>query len=242
MKMRYDPDLEFLGKCKSNELDPLVRTLTLSSDGLPRVTSTLELTEEYKAHNPKHKKYWRLVAAELQYFGADSAMTLLRGNKGVPYRRILKDVCKKMEVTYEDHTPTEEIETKLLLKMAGDAFSKLTPEELGGVADELGVKVPDEVVALTAEVLLKIIMKMGKFKTYQLALQIANAVGNGVARAIGTGGIPFVANTALVRSVHVWLGPVGWGLTALWAASIVTGPAYRVTVPAVLQVIALRRQ
>ncbi len=241
MQMREDPDLEFMAECKSKELDPLVRVLTHGKDGTPRLTGGLDLTEEYKAHHPKHRKYWRLVAAELQYYGADSAMTVLRGNKGVPYREILTDVCKRLKVNYKDDSPVEVIETNLLMKMGMDIFEQMTPEEMGEIADEIGVKRPSGVSGWTATVLVQIILKQGAFATYKWALIIANAIANAIAGAIATGGLPFVANTILVRTLHGLIGPVGWGLTALWAASIVTGPAYRVTIPAVLQVIALRR-
>ena len=241
MQMRDDPDLEFLGECKSKELDPLVRVLTHGEDGIQRVTGTLDLTEEYKAHHPKHRKYWRLVAAELQYYGADSAMTLLRGNKGVPYREILTDVCDRLKVNYKDDSSVEQIETNLLMKIGMDIFEEMTPEEMQEVADEIGVKRPRGTLSWTGTVLLKIVLKKGAFTTYKLALIIANAVANAVAGAIATGGLPFVANTIFVKILHRLIGPVGWGITALWAASIVTGPAYRVTIPAVLQVIALRR-
>ena len=241
MQMRDDPDLEFLGDCKGKELDPLVGVLTHGKDGIQRVTGTLDLTEEYKAHHPKHRKYWRLIAAELQYYGADSAMTLLRGNKGVPYREILTDVCDRLKVNYKDDSPIEQIETNLLMKMGLDIFEEMTPEEMQEIADEIGVNPPRGTSRWTATVLLQIILKKGAFATYKLALVIANAFVNAVARAIATGGLPFVANTILVKILHRLMGPVGWGVTALWAASIVTGPAYRITIPAVLQVIALRR-
>ena len=241
MQMREDPDLEFMAECKSEELDPLVRVLTHGKDGTPRLTGSLDLTEEYQTHHPKHRKYWRLVAAELQYYGADSAMTVLRGNKGVPYREILTDVCKRLKVNYKDDSSIEIIETNLLMKVGMDIFEQMTPEEMGEIADEIGVKRPSGVSSWTATVLVQIILRQGAFATYKWALIIANSIANAIAGAIATGGLPFVANTVLVRVLHNLIGPIGWGLTALWAASIVTGPAYRVTVPAVLQVIALRR-
>ena len=37
-------------------------------------------------------------------------------------------------------------------------------------------------------------------------------------------------------------GPIGWAITGLWTAIDVAGAAYRVTIPAVIQVAALRQR
>ena len=37
------------------------------------------------------------------------------------------------------------------------------------------------------------------------------------------------------------LGPVGWVLTALWTLLDIAGPAYRVTIPAVIQITYIRQ-
>lgn len=128
------------------------------------------------------------------------------------------------------------------MKLGMDIFGEMTPEEMQKVADEIGVKRPPDASAWTATILVQVILKKGGFAVYKWALIVANSIANAIAGTIATGGLPFVANTLLVRTVHGLIGPVGWGLTALWAASIVTGPAYRVTVPAVLQVIALKEE
>ena len=36
-------------------------------------------------------------------------------------------------------------------------------------------------------------------------------------------------------------GPVGWALTGAWTLTDVAGPAYRVTIPAVIQIALLRK-
>ncbi|MDE6045338.1 MAG: hypothetical protein K2F85_07480 [Helicobacter sp.] len=39
----------------------------------------------------------------------------------------------------------------------------------------------------------------------------------------------------------VFLGPIGWIITALWTALDIAGPAYRVTIPATIQIACMRQ-
>ena len=48
------------------------------------------------------------------------------------------------------------------------------------------------------------------------------------------------ANAALTRSLCVFAGPIGWVVTAVWTLLDIAGPAYRVTIPAVIQVAYMR--
>jgi hypothetical protein len=45
----------------------------------------------------------------------------------------------------------------------------------------------------------------------------------------------------LVKAVAVFAGPVGWALDAIWGGMLAAGPAYRVTIPCVVQVAFIRQ-
>jgi len=49
-------------------------------------------------------------------------------------------------------------------------------------------------------------------------------------------------NVILTRTMAILTGPIGWVITGLWTAVDIAGPAYRVTIPAVIQVAALRQK
>jgi len=49
-------------------------------------------------------------------------------------------------------------------------------------------------------------------------------------------------NLALTRTLAVLTGPIGWSITGLWTTIDAAGPAYRVTIPAVIQVAVLRQK
>lgn len=238
MAYRYDSDLEFLGRMNSEDLDDLVYCLTHDRDGSVRLTEELTTNELYKQHYPDHVKYWELIAAEIQCFGANTFATMLRGGKGVKYKEILMDVCDKMKVNYNKDSSVERIEGNLLMKVLIDALEKMSPEELKELAEATGVK---NTSGITAEIMVGVfqaIFRAGGFKSYQLTVIVVNAV----LKALIGRGLSFAGNVALTRIMAILTGPIGWVITGLWTVIDIAGPAYRVTIPAVIQVAALRQK
>jgi Ubiquinol-cytochrome C chaperone len=45
-----------------------------------------------------------------------------------------------------------------------------------------------------------------------------------------------------MRSISAFAGPVGWAVTAIWTAFDLASPAYRVTVPCVVQLAYMRQK
>lgn len=235
MAYREDSDLVFLAKCSDEELDALVSILTTGKDGEVRYTESLTNQERYKAHNPQHSKYWQEIAEELQTYGANSLASMFRGGKGVFYKEVLADVCKKLKVNHSKNASVESMERNLLMKLFEEAVEKMSPQELKEVAGELELKTTSFTSqAVTAAI--QTLIRTNGVLYYKLALIIANSV----AKAIIGRGLTFAGNTALVRSISVFAGPVGWALTAAWTLTDIAGPAYRVTMPAVIQVACLR--
>ena len=238
MAYREDSDLEFLGQMKSEDLNDLVYCLTRDKDGDTRLTEELTNNELYKQYHPDHHQYWKEIAAEIQCFGANSFVTIFRGGKGVPYREVLTDVCDKLKVNYNENSSVEKIENNMLMKIIADSLEKMSPEELRDLADSVGMKNTN---GITAEVLMgtfQAAFVAGGFMSYQITLIVVNAV----ARLLIGRGISVAGNAALTRVMAAFAGPIGWVLTGLWTAIDIAGPAYRVTIPAVIQVAALRKK
>ena len=55
-------------------------------------------------------------------------------------------------------------------------------------------------------------------------------------------GLTIAANAALTKWLSVFAGPIGWAVTALWTVIDIAGPAYRVTIPAVIQIAYMRQK
>ena len=237
MAYRYDPDLEFLESIKSEDLNDLVYCLTHDKDGDSRITEELTLSSAYKTHNPDHHQYWNLIAAEIQCFGANTFATIFRGGKGVLYKEVLIDVCEKMKVNFNKDSSTEKIEENLLMKILTDAIEKMSPEELKELAEATGIKNTSGITPEAITGVFQAVFRAGGFKSYQLTLIIVNSI----LKAIIGRGLSFAGNAALTRTMAILTGPIGWVITGLWTAIDIAGAAYRVTIPAVIQIAALRQ-
>jgi uncharacterized protein YaaW (UPF0174 family) len=238
MAYRQDDDLEFLRLMQSENLQDLVYCLTHDSDGKPRLTEELTNNPQYKKYGNDYHQYWEHIAGEIQCFGANTLATMIRGGKGVKYKEILVDVCDKMKVNYNKKSSTENIERNLLLKILEDALEKMKPDELKELAEVIGNKNSNIITKEALFAIFQAVFRAGGFKSYQLTLIIVNAV---LKTLIGRG-LSFGGNIILTRTMAILVGPIGWAITALWAAIDVAGPAYRVTIPAVILVAALRQK
>lgn len=232
---RPDADLEFLQNCDNEDLDILVTYLTKGRDGETRLAEELTGKEVYKQHQPNHKMYWQDIAAEIQTFGGNTFANLARGDQGIPYKDVLIDVCKRMKVNFNAESRVDLIEMNLLMKILTDSLDKMTPEQLKEVVEATGLKTTNFTPqAVTAA--LQVAARMSGFEVYKLVLIVANAV----ARAIIGRGLSLAANAALARFIGVFAGPIGWIITGLWTLVDLAGPAYRVTIPSVIQVAYMR--
>lgn len=229
--------LDVIRNASSEELGPLVEIITKDKDGDARWAENLTALESYKQHYPDHQKYADEIASEVQTFGAHAFITLFRGGKGVTYKEIVCDVADKFSAKYDKAWGVEAIEDVLLLKILSEAYSKMSPEErkelLAGLGDDVSKGVPT-VLPVAA---LQILIRATGFAGYRISVIIANAI----AKAILGRGLPFAGNALITRILGVAAGPVGLVASGIWAASDVMGPAYRVTIPAVIQVAMLRK-
>jgi uncharacterized protein YaaW (UPF0174 family) len=234
LKYRQDTDLAFLQHCDQADLDILVTYLTKTKKGRRRVTQTLTKEPRFKEFYPDHAKYWDLIAAELQHFGANTLVTLFRG-KGVLYRTILVEVCSRLKVNFNKKSSVEVIEMNLLMKILIESLDKMDSEDLKKIIEDLHLKTTkftkEAVIAA-----LQAAMRAGGFATYRIALIVANAV----AKALLNRGLSLGANAALARAIGIFAGPIGWVLTGIWTAVDIAAPAFRVTIPAVIHVAYMR--
>jgi uncharacterized protein YaaW (UPF0174 family) len=151
---------------------------------------------------------------------------------------VLTDACEKLKVNFNKYSSAEQIEGNLLMKILKEALEKMSPEELKELADATGVKNTSGITAETMTGVFQAVFKAGGFKSYQLTLIVVNAIS----KALIGRGLSFAGNAALTRTMSILAGPIGWVITGIWTAIDIAGPAYRVTIPAVIQVAALRQK
>lgn len=230
-----DENLNFLKYCDNNDLDILVKYLTEDKNGTSRLTETLTISDGYKKYYPNHKKYWTDIAAELQTFGGNTFMNILRLGDGVKYKEILIDVCKKMKVNFNENSSVITIENNLMCKVLEDSIKNLSEEEIKELMKDLKINTTNftkQGVTLAIQALIK----QGGFMSYQILVIVANAV----AKQILGHGLKFATNSALTKTMSILIGPIGWAITSIWTIIDIAGPAYRVTIPACIQIAYMR--
>ncbi len=107
MKYQKDKDLEFLKNVKSEDLNSLVKILTSTK------TEELSKRDIYKEFYPNHSIYWEEIAAELQYFGGNTVVNIIR-SKGVLYSEIVRDVSKTFGIKSNENESIEKLEENIL--------------------------------------------------------------------------------------------------------------------------------
>lgn len=236
MGYREDDDLNFLQYIKSEDLNDLVECITKGKNGELRITEELTMSDGYKKYYPDHNKYWKNIASEIQLFGANSIISLFRLGKGVLYREVLEDVCSKLKVNYNTKSETAVIERNLLQKIVEDSLENLSQEDKIKLAKDMRISDP---LLLTGEALTSSLIfafKQGGFKSYQLTLKVVNIIW----KALFGKGLSFAANSTIAKTLSIATGPIGWTVTGLWTLNDIASPAYRVTIPSVIQVAQLR--
>ena len=221
MNVNYlnDSDLDFLQHCSEEQLANFARLLTHNEKGKTRLSSVLmrnELFKSMEGHPERHRRNWQLIAGEFQHFGGDSIANKLRGH-GKLYRAILLDVSKRLKLKADKEMSTFEIEQQLL-----EQFLRNKQEFLHAVDARVN----------ELEELLPLLMK-----DKLLAKGVSHLLSSQLTRILRTHAAMSVLGHGLLRGAGLG-GPVGAALNGVKAVS---GSAYRVTIPAVLQIACLRR-
>ncbi|EHA0417644.1 acidic protein MsyB [Escherichia coli] len=230
MNVNYlnDSDLDFLQHCSEEQLANFARLLTHNEKGKTRLSSVLmrnELFKSMEGHPEQHRRNWQLIAGELQHFVGDSIANKLRGH-GKLYRAILLDVSKRLKLKADKEMSTFEIEQQLLEQFLRNTWKKMDEEHKQEFLHAVDARVNE------LEELLPLLMK-----DKLLAKGVLHLLSSQLTRILRTHAAMSVLGHGLLRGAGLG-GPVGAALNGVKAVS---GSAYRVTIPAVLQIACLRR-
>ncbi len=178
-----------------------------------------------------------LLAEELRLFGGNAIANMLRGRRGVQYREILCDVADHLKVNYNAKASVDEIEVGVITKVLEKSLEDMSGEDKKKLFDDLGITYSTGAGSTSATALI-VAARASGFGIYKLTVVVANAI----AKALLGRGISVVVIAPWLRAISILTGPVGWALTALWAAFDMASPAYRVTVPCVVQLAYMRQK
>lgn len=236
------------------DLDILVDYITDRGNGRLTLDSAmckiLMAAKDSQTYGPTERA---LIAHEILEFGGNSLGNAYRKARAmfagsfldtvlpdaaptVAYDEIVRDVASHLGVKMPEITAVADVEMVIVRKIMGKAVEKMTDEEKETIAKELGLgSIPAGPGAMG---LMIQTARFGGFTTFKLATMVANAV----AKALLGKGLTITANAALMRGIGIALGPIGWAITAIWTLADLSSPAYRVTMPAVVQVAYMRNK
>lgn len=238
MSYRDDKDLKFLGKLKSEDLNVLVDLLTINEDGKLRKTEELTKSQSYRLFHPNHHKYWKEIASEIQCFGANSMATFFR-RKGIPYKEIVIDACNRFHIKINKDDNIESIEEKFVTEIVIKAIDSLDDEKIKKIAESINITTISEKDKEQIKELIKTKLQKNKLTAYQINLLISNMMISSIGSEIIGGSLGWGIGLGIGRAL---LGPIGWGTILAQPLAWIAGPAYRVTVPVIIQIAALRKK
>lgn len=229
-------NLDFLYSASNDDLRLLCDIVVKDKNGNFRMTEGLSGTDTFKQCYPDNiRAMLSELVDEFRLFGGNTFANLFRGS-GPGYTEILRDVAKRNKVSFRKSNSDEQIEQYLLQKLFDESLNNASDDELKKMMKELGYPTTN----FTRQASIATLMaawKAGGFQSYILLVSVVNAV---MKFLIGRG-LSLAANAALTRMASIMMGPVGWVLTALWTIVDIAGPAYRVTIPAVIQIAYIRQ-
>jgi uncharacterized protein YaaW (UPF0174 family) len=245
-----------LAQADAGDLDTLVDYITDSGEGRISlnndVCARLVKCKELNAYTAIDRY---LIEREIRTFGGNTLTNIYRDVRSslpfgslldkvlpdadatVSYVSVVKDVASHLRVPFDKSDDVLIIEGGILRKILRDSFEKMSPEERAAVLNELNVA-DVGMLGPAASAALIVAGRAGGFATYKLSLVVANAVS----KALLGRGLPLAVNATVARTVGVVLGPIGWVVTGLWTLADMASPAYRVTVPCVVQIAYMRQK
>lgn len=228
----FDKDINPVLEIAPNEdLQYLVDLLTGT------FSNFLEVNDVYKANCPNHKVYADLIAKEICEYGGNSFVNLFRGS-GPAYKEIVCDVANKLKAPYNEKQSIEKIEDSIIIKILEKALDEMSDEDKQKLLKEMGGKRNLDLTGPALTNAFIILFRAGGFKSYQITLLIVNTI----AKYIFGRGLSLAGNAALARTMSILTGPIGLTVSCMWTAIDLAGPAYRVTIPAVIYIAMLRKK
>lgn len=243
----------------SEDLDILTDYIT--DNGKGRLALDSGVCKRLVASRAKHhysNADRRLIKKEFLLFGGNSlanlSRSLLRGislipgfgtalpevNATVEYRTVVCEVANQVGASYDSSGSVLDVEKALLIHIFNQGVEKLSPDERDRVMSELGVKNMTSAGGATiggATVIgAAAWASMAGTGGMYVASTVASAVSSQLIGRAVTGGALAVAG----RPLAMLAGPVGLAVGALWTIAGLSSPAYRVTLPCVVQIAFMR--
>lgn len=249
---------DILRDADTEDLDVLVDYITDSGEGRISldndVCARLMKARKAQVYGAEER---RMVEREMRRFGGNTVANLVRDVKSlfggassattstdavaaVSYDEIVRDVAKHLKVKFDKYAGTPQVEDGLLKTLLISSFEKMTLEEREAVLKDLDIPDAKELAKRSIAAI-----SSGVFAaslTSAMMFHLSRYVAGGTVAALLGRGLAIGTLSFAARPVAVLAGPVGWAVTGAWALADMSSPAYRVTVPCVVQVAYMRQK
>ena len=229
-----DKDLTFLQYYSNNE-DLLALDYIIRRNKHGRRTEALLYKLTYKSNYLDNLAIMWKDIEELMLYGGNTIMNKFRRGHGVPYRVVLMDVCNLIQVKYNKYDSVDKIEATLLQNILIMSLNNLPHKLLQDMLTE--IKISHQKFTMHEMIsVLKIAIEKGYFPVHR----IAEIVDKEIFMTLVERRVAYATIAALNCWKYALIGPLGWIISTVLAAIAITGPAYRVTFPAVVKIATLR--
>lgn len=187
--------------------------------GFSMSDSVKGVLQDAKRQDIPDEETLRLLVRELQHFGGNTFVNLFRRN-GVSYSEIVDDVASHLKMKVPAAASVEEKEALIIDCVFTSSWKKMSDDERRQILRGMGI---------SASVSLDI-------PVWQKAALVANGLAQTTAGKV----LPLIAGLGIGRVLGVLTGPVGLAITGLYTAYDISNPAFRVTLPCVVQIAWIR--
>ena len=215
-----DALVQLLLNADKGDIDLLIDYVTNTGKfGFSMSDSVKNVLQDAKRQDIPDDETLRLLIRELQHFGGNTFVNLFRRN-GVSYSEIVADVASHLKMKVPADASVEEIEALIIDCVFTSSWKKMSDDERRQILRGMGI---------SASVSLDI-------PVWQKAALVANGLAQTTAGKV----LPLIAGLSIGRVLGVLTGPVGLAITGLYTAYDISNPAFRVTLPCVVQIAWIR--
>lgn len=230
-----------LSHANNEELGRIADIITDNGDG------RISLDKETCATIVRHRKHGgltnitALLQSEICAFGGNSLFNIIRSSP-IAYHEMVTDIAKKLGAKYQKESDTYAIELEVMRVLLEKALQKKTSSEIEALLQESGCEIDPRLDALirsqsNIKLLTQSLMKaIGPYSFVRLLVEaMTPSLIRPVVAAAGVAIVPVLRVPALFN-------PLGIALSAIYVGYDLSGPAYRVTIPIMMNIAMIRQR
>ncbi|ENF6403737.1 TPA: hypothetical protein ACP44H_003864 [Klebsiella variicola] len=215
-----DALVQLLLNADKGDIDLLIDYVTNTGKlGFSMSDSVKTVLQDAKRQDIPDEETLRLLVRELQHFGGNTFVNLFRRN-GVSYSEIVADVASHLKMKAPAAASVEEKEALIIDCVFTSSWKKMSDDERSQILRDMGINGSASM----------------DIPVWQRAALVANSLAQTTAGKV----LPLIAGLGIGRVLGVLTGPVGLAITGLYTAYDISNPAFRVTLPCVVQIAWIR--